>query len=209
MRVVCPTVLASSQEEYDRQIKLVSFAPRIQLDFMDGEFVETKSIEIADAWWPENIQVDMHLMYAHPDKYLDILKQKKPRLVIIHAEADIDLKKYAAELHKTDILAGLCVLPDTQINDIADVLPDFDHLLIFGGHLGHFGGTADMTQAKKAAEAKHIKPDIEIGWDGGMTDKVAKELVDNGVDVLNAGSFVHKAENPQAAYEKLLQLIGQ
>lgn len=209
MAVVCPTVLAATRREYDEQIKRVSFAPRIQIDFMDGEFVETKSIEVKDAWWPDNVQVDLHLMYAHPDKDLDDLLRLKPALVIIHAESDIDHKGFVARLHDGGIKAGLCILPETSVDSVKDMLPGFDHLLIFGGHLGHFGGTADLLQAKKAAEAKSIVPDIEIGWDGGVNDQVARPLVEDGVEVLNAGGFIQKAEDPRAAYEKLLRSAGQ
>lgn len=206
MAIICPTVLAGTQQDYDNQIKLISFAPRVQLDFMDGEFVETKSIGVKDAWWPDSVQADFHLMYAHPDHYLADLLNLKPRMVIVHAEADIDHEQFAKALHEADILTGLCVLPETGIDDVKSLLGSFDHLLIFGGHLGHFGGTADLTQLKKADEAKRYNPNIEIGWDGGVTDTVAKQLAEGGVDVINVGSFIHKADNPAAAYQKLVEL---
>lgn len=207
MAIVCPTVLAATKEEYDEQIRRVSFAPRVQIDFMDGEFVETKSIEVKEAWWPDNIKVDLHLMYIRPDKELADILRLKPNLVIVHAEADIDHLNFAGELHKADIKAGLCVLPDTQIRDISRFLKSFDHLLIFGGHLGHFGGNADLKQLKKAEEAKKYNPNIEIGWDGGVNDQIARELAGAGIEVMNAGGFIQKAESPEAAYAKLVSLV--
>lgn len=208
MSIICPTVLASTQEEYKEQIKRVSFAPRIQIDFMDGVFTTSKSIDLKDAWWPENLKADLHLMYKNPGEYLDVIKTKKPNLVIIHAEAEIDHLTFAKELHKSGIKAGLCVLPETSIDSVKELLVEYDHLLIFGGKLGYFGGNADLAQASKAKEAKKYNPNIEIGWDGGVNDQNAKQLTDEEVDVLNVGGFIQKAENPHVAYEKLISLVS-
>lgn len=205
--VICPTVLASDKHDFAVQLKRVSFASRIQFDFMDGEFVETKSVELSEVWWPHNVQADLHLMYARPMDYLQTLLELKPHMVIIHAEAEVHHMHMAAELHKADILAGLCVLPETPIGNVEQILNSFDHLLIFGGHLGHFGGQADLDQLSKAWEAKQHHPDIEIGWDGGINDQNAKQLAEGGVAVLNVGGFIQKAEDPKIAYSKLVDVL--
>lgn len=206
MADICPTVLAASTDEYSDQIKRVSFAPRVQLDFMDGIFAPTTSIDLKDAWWPDAIKADLHLMYKTPGNYLETILEQKPNLVIIHAEADVDHVKFAEELHAGGIKTGLCVLPQTAIADVADILKSFDHLLIFGGNLGHFGGQADLSQLNKIKDAKAINPSIEIGWDGGANDQNARQMVNLGVDVINVGGFIQKAENPEEAYQKLVAI---
>lgn len=208
MSVVCPTVLAETREEYDVQMKRVAvFAPRIQIDLMDGDFAKPKSIDIDKIWWPEDVTADIHIMYRRPGDYLDKLLKLKPNLVIIHAEADVDHKAFADKLHSEAISAGLCLLADTPISQVKDIIEEFDHLLIFGGTLGSFGGNADLAQLVKTKQAIELKPTLEIGWDGGTNDKIAKQLSDGGVDVLNAGGFIQKAEDPQKAYEKLVSLV--
>ena len=208
MAIICPTVLASDKSEFARQINRVSFAPRMQLDFMDGDFAPTKSIDLEDASWPDSVKADLHLMYRKPADYLKTIMKQRPNLVIIHAEADVDLTDFAQQLHSGGIKAGLCVLPETKISDVADILNDYDHLLIFGGKLGYFGGNADLSQSEKAKEAKAINPNIEIGWDGGTNDQNAKQLADAGIEVLNAGGYIQKANDPEAAYQKLLDLVA-
>ncbi|MEX2014319.1 MAG: hypothetical protein WD885_00080 [Candidatus Saccharimonadales bacterium] len=208
MAIICPTVLASDKDEFSKQIERVSFAPRLQLDFMDGKFAPTKSIDLKDAWWPESIKADLHLMYKKPEDYMDTILRQKPNLVIVHAEADVNLKDFAQKLHSNGIKAGLCVLPETKISVVKDALKDYEHLLIFGGKLGYFGGNADLSQADKAKEAKAINPGIEIGWDGGTNDQNAKQLADAGIEVLNAGGFIQKADNPESAYQELVNLVA-
>jgi ribulose-phosphate 3-epimerase len=205
--IICPTVLAANKTDFEKQLNNISFASRIQLDFMDGEFVETKSVKLIDIWLPENTQSDLHLMYKRPMEHLQLLLTLKPHMVIIHAESDVDHVLMAAELNKSGILAGLCVLPDTTIESVRPVLKSFDHLLIFGGHLGHFGGQADLSQLHKIEEAKEINPNLEFGWDGGANDDNAKKMSDEGVDVINVGGFIQKAENPQEAYKHLVELL--
>ncbi|HEX5456667.1 MAG TPA: hypothetical protein VFW77_04890 [Candidatus Saccharimonadales bacterium] len=210
MSAVCPTVLATNEEEYEAQMnRVAAFAPRVQIDLMDGDFASPKSIDLDKIWWPGHITADIHIMYRHPGDYIDKLIELKPSLVIIHAEADIDHKDFAEKMHLNGISAGICLLADTPIEGVKDIIGSFDHVLIFGGKLGSFGGNADLTQAIKARQAKELKPDLEIGWDGGTNDQNAKQLVEAGIDVLNAGGFIQKAENPKKAYERLLQIVKQ
>jgi ribulose-phosphate 3-epimerase len=55
----------------------------------------------------------------------------------------------------------------------------------------------------KVTELRKLKPELEIGWDGGINVDNAKQLSEGGVDVLNVGGAIQKAEDPKAAYDKL------
>lgn len=206
MRIVCPAVLASSEQEYSDQIDRVKgFAPRIQIDLTDGEFSKPKTIELDHAWWPEGILADLHLMYEHPDEYIEKLVEAEPNMVIVHAEASLPHADFAAELHKAGIKAGLAVLPQTSIESLDGIIGSFDHLLIFSGELGHFGGQADLSLLPKAQAAKDRHSGIEVGWDGGVNEQNIKQLIRDSVDVLNVGGFIQNAGNPREAYQRLLQ----
>lgn len=208
MSIVCPTVLASTNDEYKIQMDRVSaFAPRIQIDLMDGDFAKPKSVDLATIWWPESVTADIHIMYKNPMNYIDELIRLKPSLAIIHAEAEADHKLFAEKMHEAGISAGLCPLADTPISQIKGIVDDFDHLLIFGGTLGSFGGNADLSLLEKVKQAIELKPTLEIGWDGGVNDQIAKALSDGGVDVLNAGGFIQKSDNPEKAYKTLADLV--
>src|SRR5690606_447043 len=142
-----------------------SFAKRIQIDLMDGEFAPTKSIKLEKVWWPQGIIADIHLMYQRPEEHLAALMKLRPHLVIIHGEATVDHMRFAAELHRYGIKSGMSVLKDTPIEWVERFLPSFDHLLIFSGDLGRFGGQADLRLLEKGKKAKQFNPAIEVGWD--------------------------------------------
>src|ERR1017187_3160497 len=118
MAIICPTVTAYNPHEYRSQIERVqSFAKRLHIDLMDGEFAPTKSPGLDRVWWPAEIVADIHLMYQRPMDCLEQLVKLKPRLVIIHSEADVQHMDFAARLHAADILAGLAILHDTLIKE--------------------------------------------------------------------------------------------
>lgn len=209
MATICPAILAANGDEFQAQMqKVAGFAQRVQIDLIDGEFADNKTIPLADVSWPGQVIVDLHLMYAHPDKYIDKLIALKPHLVVIHAEASVDHEAFARKMHENGIKAGLAVLPETTMESAARKLKSFDHVLIFAGSLGHFGGNADLSQLEKAQQIKQHQPDIEIGWDGGVSAQNAKQIASSGVDVLNVGGFIQHAENPKAAYEQLAALLS-
>lgn len=205
--IICPTITAYDLAEYSRQIRQVAdFADRIHIDLMDGEFAPTKSPELSKIWWPHSIKADIHLMYQNPMDYLEQLIKLRPRMVIIHNEAHVHHMHFAAELHKEGILAGLAVLRDTPIEYAYQIMHSFDHVLIFSGNLGYHGGEADLGLIDKVAKVRNHHPEVEIGWDGGINDANAKQLIEAGVDVLNVGSYVQKSDNPLAAYAKLKEV---
>ena len=129
-------------------------------------------------------------------------------MVIIHNEANVHHMHFAAELHKAGILAGLAILRDTPIEYAYQIMHSFDHVLVFSGHLGYHGGEADLGLLDKVHKIRVHHPEVEIGWDGGINDQNARQLVAGGVQILNVGGFVQRAANPAAAYQTLLASLG-
>lgn len=208
MTVICPTVLAEEPHAYREQMERITpFAKRIQIDLTDGDFAPSKTIGIEHIWWPESVQMDIHLMYRRPAAVINQLLTLHPHMVIVHSEAEVVFSEVAANLHHHDTKAGLAVLAETPVDSIKPLLSICDHVLIFSGTLGRFGGTADLNLLEKAKQIKSLKPSIEIGWDGGINAENAKPLADGGIDVLNVGGFIQKADDPSGAYAKLKSIV--
>jgi ribulose-phosphate 3-epimerase len=210
MPIICPTVTAYDMHEYRAQMQRITpFAQRIHIDLMDGIFAPTKSPDLERIWWPPEVEVDIHLMYQHPMEYLEQLISLKPRMVIIHNEATVHHMHFAAELHKADIMAGLAILRDTPIEYAYQIMHSFDHVLVFSGNLGYHGGEADLGLLDKVRKIHDHHPETEVGWDGGINQHNAKELVDGGVDVLNVGGFIQKDNDPKARYAELQHVVDR
>ncbi len=205
--VICPTVTAYDEHTFRQQVERVAhFVERLHLDFMDGDFTPKKSPSIGSAWWPAGVKADFHIMYRHPNNCIAELTRLKPNLVILHAEAEGDFFAMADQLKAAGIKVGLAILKHTPISKIEPALEVVDHILIFSGDLGSFGGRADVNLLEKVEAVKVIDPNIEVGWDGGINDKNASQLIEGGVDVLNVGDFIQRAEHPGAAYATLKEI---
>lgn len=206
---ICPTVTTDDPDVYKLQIEqTLSYAHRLHIDLADGIFTNNKLMEIEDVWWPGGVRADLHVMYRSPFAHTDALVALQPQLIIVHAEAEGDYVAFAETLHRHGIEAGVAILPDTSVESIAPALDLIDHVLIFSGNLGHFGGHADLKLLEKAKQLRGLKPTIEIGWDGGVSDKNAKKLAHGGVDVLNAGGYLHGTQDAAKSYAKLKALVG-
>jgi|SRR3989344_1261931 len=208
--IICPTVTPLTALEYSEQMTRVApLSRRIQIDLMDKDFAGSESsVALDDVWWPVSTEADIHLMYKDPFEHLETLLHLRPSLVIIHVETMVHHMHFAAELHKEGIKAGLALLPETPVSNVEQILHSFDHMLIFSGNLGFFGGEADMSLTAKAKEAKEHHPELEVGWDGGINPGNARQLAEAGVDVLNVGGFIQNSENPLASYQELAGSIG-
>lgn len=171
MPIICPTVLASDAHDYQTQInKVSSFASRIQIDLTDGVFAKSPTIALEQVWVPEGLRADLHLMYKTPADFLDEAIKLKPHMIIVHAEADGNFIKIADKIHKAEIKVGVAILPKTSTHTIKPSLSVIDHVLIFSGDLGKFGGVADLDLLKKIVQLKEWKEDLEFGWDGGINE---------------------------------------
>lgn len=210
MKIICPTVLASDAQDYQTQMnKIADFSERIQIDLTDGVFAGSATVALEQVWWPGSVsKVDLHLMYKDPTKELKNVIRLKPHMAIVHAEADGKFVKIAHQLKKHGIKTGVALLARTSTHVLKPAIENIDHILIFSGDLGKFGGIADLSLLNKIQQLREWRSDIEIGWDGGVNDKNAKDLADGGVNVLNVGGFIQNSPEPKEAYEKLVNAVA-
>ena len=210
MAVVCPNILAGNQELYDQQIKrVVDFAHRIQIDLADGMFAKPKTVEPTEAWWPAAAQADIHLMFGRPLAAAQVLLRHSPHLIIVHAEAEGNFGELAAACRQAGVKVGVALLPETPVSKITDGLNDIDHVLIFSGSLGSFGGHANLSLLDKVKQLRELKSELEIGWDGGINDQNTAQLILGGVDVLDVGGFIQQADDPAKSFAQLLRIADE
>ena len=207
---VVPAVLAESKLDYRKQIESINnFARRVHIDVSDGAFAPATTIDISNVWWPKEWKADIHLMATHPSENLDVILKLKPSLCILHAEASEDLLPVFATLKKEDIRTGLAILPSTYPGLVKQYIDFVDHVLVFAGQLGVQGSPADMMQMEKIAIVRSMKPELEIGWDGGANMLTMRALAHADLDVINVGSALSKVDNPTEMYHALVAEIDK
>lgn len=210
MGVVVPTVLAATPEDYKASLERVhTFVNRVHVDFSDGTLAPAATIGSSQIWWPKEWQIDIHAMVSDPAQHVDILIALQPSLIIFHAEARTDLLPVLQKVKASGIKAGVAVQRPTVPSDISALLSAADHVTVFSGNLGEYGGTASLMQLEKVRLIKNINAAVEIGWDGGITVENAFSLAQGGVDVMYVGSAIQKAPDPKAAYDSLVKEVNK
>ncbi len=207
---ICPTITAADAAAYQRQLETIAgFAGRIHIDLADGSLAPGSLVSAAEVWWPANIRADIHVMYKKPLEHLETLIALRPQLIILHAEGQGDYAAFAQTAHHYGIETGVALLQTTPVETIKPALDLIDHVLVFSGNLGEFGGKANPALLSKVRMLKQLKPQLEIGWDGGINAQNVSALARAGVEVLNVGGFIHHANNPALAYGELVGLLGR
>lgn len=186
--------------------RIAPFAERIHIDLADGVFTDNPLIDISHIWWPVGVTTDIHIMYEAVRPFTEALIAHKPHMVIMHAEAVGNYYTISKPFKQAGIKVGVALLQRTPVSQIKHALPDIDHVLIFSGHLGHFGGNADLELLSKVRELRKHRKDLEIGWDGGITKDNIGSLAEAGVNVFNIGGAIQRAPNPHKAYDTLKAL---
>ena len=196
--------LSDNPDDFKMQLeKIHTFAKRVHIDLSDGTFAPTSTVDLAQIWWPQGWEVDIHAMVAQPSSYLQALINLKPHAIIFHAEVQEDLVPILQQVKQMGIKAGVALMRPTVPSNVREILEAADHVMIFSGDLGKFGGTASLMQLEKIRLIKAINNGLEIGWDGGVSIENAYSLSQGGVDVLNVGGGIQKAADPNAAYATL------
>lgn len=201
MASVAPTINATTPADYAQRIDNVKpFAQRLHIDVGDGVFTDVKTVGLTQVYDIDGVPFDLHLMMTHPESQLENICALQPQLVITHFEAQFDREAFWKELRAVDIKVGLAINVETTIEQVADLLPTIDHLVVFTGKLGHNGGEFRADCLEKIGQARAVNPDLEIAVDGGLNQETARLAVDAGANLLDVGSFIHEADDPEIAY---------
>jgi ribulose-phosphate 3-epimerase len=124
--------------------------------------------------------------------------------VIIHFESKIeDLENLIKKVHNRKKQIGLAINPETDCRVIAPFLNKIDLVLFMAVQPGWGGQVFDPEVLDKIKALREIWPDGNIGVDGGVNDKNAKQIFSAGANILCVGNYIFKSENIKQAIEGL------
>lgn len=216
-KLVAPSVLAADFANIQRDVEMInnSDADWFHIDIMDGVFVPNISfgMPVMEAIKKHATKpMDVHLMIVNPDQYISTFKKIGADILTVHYEACTHLHRTIQAIKAEGMKAGVAINPHTPIAVLEDIITDLDLVCIMSVNPG-FGGQSFIENTyKKIQQLKNLidfsgsKALIEI--DGGVTDQNANQLIEVGADVLVAGSFVFKAEDPTLTIASLKEMIN-
>ncbi|MCD7059955.1 ribulose-phosphate 3-epimerase [Pelagibacterium xiamenense] len=212
---IAPSILSADFARLGEEVRAVDQGgcDWIHVDVMDGHFVPNITIGplIVEAIRPVTRKpLDVHLMIAPADPYIDAFAKAGADSITVHAEAGPHLDRTLQAIKAHGKKAGVALNPATPVSAIAHVLDRIDIVLIMSVNPG-FGGQAFIPEAiTKAAQARDLigGRDIEIEVDGGVDPSNAEALAAAGVTAFVAGSSVYKGNDP-ATYAPRIAAIRE
>ena len=196
---IAPSILSADFARLAEEIRAVELggASILHVDVMDGHFVPNITIgpAVVKAIRPHTGKVlDVHLMIAPADPYIEAFAKAGSDIITVHAEAGPHLDRSLQLIRSLGKKAGVSLTPHTPESVIAYVLDRLDLILVMTVNPG-FGGQAfipAMTEKIKAIRAMIGARPIHLEVDGGVTTGTAGACAKAGADVLVAGSATFK-----------------
>ena len=204
--IVAPSILSADFGNLANDISMLnsSEADWVHIDVMDGHYVPNISfgmpvIDSINAL--SNKPLDIHLMISKPERYIENFLKYNTKVLTIHLEASRHLHRTIQEIKSKGVMAGVAINPHTDVNHLSEIINDIDIVCVMSVNPGFSGQNFIENSYNKVKKLKKIilekKSNCKIQVDGGVNIINAKKLVEFGADILVAGNFIFKSDNPQ------------
>src|SRR5256885_14208294 len=211
--LVAPSILAADFSRLADEIRKVERAGAdwIHCDIMDGHFVDNISfgpMVVKTVRGLTKLPLDVHLMIEHADHYVPRFVDAGANSITVpvEPEAKHDVGKTLQQIRDAKCRVGLTLNPETNFKLVEPFLDKIDMLLVMTVHPGFGGQKFRDDQMEKVKRAKSLNSKIDIEVDGGINAETARISIQNGANVLVAGTSIFKTNDYAKAIRELREM---
>ena len=213
--LVSPSLLSADFGNLSRDLEMInrSQAAMLHLDVMDGVFVPNISFgfPVMKAVQPLcEKPLDVHLMIVEPQNYISQVRDCGAEIMTVHQEACTHLHRVVQQIKSAGMKAGVALNPASPVSLLRDIVADLDLVLLmsvnpgFGGQKFIEGTLRKVKELRELTQECGTNPIIEI--DGGVNAETGALLAQAGAQMLVAGNYVFKSDDPLNAIATLAAL---
>jgi len=208
--IVAPSILAADFSQLANEVHKVEAAGAdwIHCDIMDGHFVDNISFGPAVVGFVHKqtkLPLDVHMMIEHADHYVPRFVDAGASSITVHVEPEAkhDVAKTLQQIREAGCRVGLTLNPATPFELVEPFFDKIDMLLVMTVHPGFGGQSFRADQMEKVRLAKSLSDKIDIEVDGGINAETARLSIQNGANVLVAGTSIFHAQDYATAIRDL------
>ncbi|MEW6428638.1 MAG: ribulose-phosphate 3-epimerase, partial [Thermodesulfobacteriota bacterium] len=176
--MIAPSILSADFARLGEEIRAVAAAGAevIHIDVMDGRFVPNITIGplvVEAVRRITDLPLDVHLMIADADRYIDSFAAAGADWITVHVEACPHLHRTVQCIRGHGLKAGAVLNPATPLATLDEILPDLDLVMLMSVNPGFGGqsfieGTLDkIRRLKETIDRRGLCCGIEV--DGGVS----------------------------------------
>ena len=207
--MIAPSILSADFGRLGAEIKAVEAAGAdvIHVDVMDGHFVPNITIGppvVAAVRKSTGLPLDVHLMIANPDQYLDRFAAAGADWITVHVETCPHLHRTIGRIKELGKKAGAVLNPATSLATLDWILADLDLVMLMSVNPG-FGGQSFIPSAIDKIRRLHRlirERNLEVGIevDGGISPSTIAAVAQAGANIFVAGSAIYGEDD----YERII-----
>jgi ribulose-phosphate 3-epimerase len=210
--MMAPSILSADFSRLGEEIRAVEKAGAdvIHVDVMDGHFVPNITIGppvVASVRQVTDLPLDVHLMIADADSYIDAFARAGADWITVHVEACPHLNRTISRIRELGKRAGAVLNPATPLVSLEEILPDLDLVMLMSVNPG-FGGQSFIRSSigkirtlRKMIDERQLHTGIEV--DGGVSPATIAEVAGAGANIFVAGSAVFKQPDYSAVIREM------
>jgi ribulose-phosphate 3-epimerase len=209
MTKVIPAILEKDPISCRRRLQTVrQLTDRVQLDIIDGELIDNRTVQPQQIEPQNGLKIDVHLMVKRPLEYLPATLKLRPYTILVQYEGADRVNDALDKIKANGIRSGISINPDTVLDEVKELIDKVDYVLLMAYPAGFAGQKLQPLVLKRVGELRASGFAGEVGLDGGVEAATLAAISKVGFDVVNTNSYLFSTDRILTRYHDIMEALN-